>query len=182
MNINYSTRPGISMAETVVSTLLVGFVLMGSLQIVGPLIRSNTHQSDRLFADHLANEMTHEISTKLYMDPTKENRLDLGVEPDETLKDRTTFDDVDDFHGWTANPPVLSGNQSLDDMKAWTRSVVVTHVNVDDPTTPSLTETGLKRVVVSVSKNGVVLSSISSLHSKESDKMAFGVVWDEFRD
>jgi len=173
MGTQFITRRGISMAETILSTVLVGFVLVSTLQIVGPIVQSTSVHADRLVAANLANELAEEIATKLFTDP-QINAIDaLGVDAGERAANRIDFDDVDDYQGWASTPPKLSNNNPNNALVAWTRSVKVVHVALSDATTETATNTGLKRVTVIVSKNGVELARINSLHSQAADTLGF---------
>jgi len=164
------TRRGISMAETILSTIIVGFVLVSTLQIVGPMVRSTTVHADKLIATNLANELTEEIGTLLWTTPDTDSPNSIGLELTET---RTTFDDIDDFDNWSSTPPMVSTGQLNTRLSQWTRSVNVDHVLLADATTVSGTYTGLKRVTVTVSKNGTKLAQVSSLHSQSADTLGF---------
>lgn len=170
---------GITLVETVVSMLLVGFVLVSTLSIVGPVTRSTSIQGDKLVAANLANELTEEIATKLFIDPNAATPDDIGFDADDSIFMRLTYDDIDDFHGWSSSPPKNSYGSAYATMKEWTRSVSVMHVMLADPSAESKTNTGLKRVTVEVSKNGTVLSSISTLHSQAADTLGFVVATGE---
>jgi hypothetical protein len=165
-----TTRRGISMAETILSTIIVGFVLVSTLQIVGPMVRSTSVHADRLVAANLANELTEEVGMLLWTTPDTNSPNSIGLEATET---RVTFDDIDDFNGWASSPPMLSTGQLNTRLTGWTRSVIVDHVLLSDATTTSGSFTGLKRVTVIVSKNGIKLAQTSSLHSQSADTLGF---------
>ena len=173
MNTHLPNQRGITMAETVVATLLIGFVLVSTLDIVGPMARSTTVHANRLVAANLANELTEEIATKLFTDPDLNSGNALGVDGSERATVRADFDDVDDYNGWTSSPPQLVSTQVSVLRNSWTRSVIVTHVLVSDATTVSISATGLKRITVTVSKNGTELAKIVSLHSQAADTIGF---------
>tara|TARA_R110002096_G_scaffold173781_9_gene348933 strand:+ start:125109 stop:125633 length:525 start_codon:yes stop_codon:yes gene_type:complete len=168
----YKSRRAITLAETVISMLLVGFVIVSTLSIVGPIARSTTVHADRLIAANLANELSEEIASKLWTSPINDDIDFIGPGAGET---RLTYDDIDDFHGWSSSPPKNSYNGPYSTMKEWTRSVKVAHVLLEDPTIESKTYTGLKRVIVTVNKNGTDLASISTYHTQAADALSFVV-------
>lgn len=168
-----TSRRGISMAETVISTMLIGFVLVSTLQIVGPMVQSTSLHADRLVAANLANELSEEIATKLFTDPDDDSADALGVDDAERAIVRADFDDVDDYNGWNSSPPRLSSSQSNVFLGGWTRSVTVAHVLANDPSTDSGTNTGLKRITVVVAKNGVIHATVVTLHSESADSLGF---------
>ena len=168
-------RRGISMVETVLSTVLVGFVLVGTLQIVGPIAQSTTVHADRLVAANLANELSEEIGMMFYTDPDIDDVDAIGIDASERAKVRADFDDVDDFHGWTASPPQLSTGAALSNLVGWERYVEVNHVLLVDAATDSKTNTGLKRITVTVTHHGTTLARVITLHSQAADSLGFVV-------
>lgn len=170
MRIQLTNRRGISMAETVISTLLIGFVLVSTLQLVGPMARSTSVHADRLVAANLANELTEEIATKAWTSPLLDDLDSMGPGAGET---RSTYDDVDDFDDWSSSPPKFSTGQSNVYLGGWTRAVIVDHVLLSDAETISGSYTGLKRVTVIVSKNGTELARVESLQSYSADQLSF---------
>jgi len=179
MRHTHQTNHAFTLVETVVSMLLVAFVIVSTLSIVGPIARSSTVQADKLVAANLANEMAEEIGSKLFIDPAAESQDALGIDKDDSVFIRSMYDDIDDFHGWSSSPPKNSFGGPYTSMKEWTRSVTVMHVMLADPSAESKTNTGLKKVTVEVSKNGTVLSSISTLHSQAADTLGFVVATGE---
>tara|TARA_R110002072_G_scaffold42064_20_gene118646 strand:+ start:70517 stop:71080 length:564 start_codon:yes stop_codon:yes gene_type:complete len=171
----WTTRRGISMAETIVSTMIVGFVLVSTLQVVGPVVRTTSVHADKLIAANLANELSEEIATRRFTDPDVDDPNALGVNDGEQPKTRTAFDDIDDYNAWSATPPISLANGKIEGLAGWTRSVKVAHVELADATTESKFNTGLKRVTVSVSKNGTVLAQITTLQSQSADSIGFMV-------
>jgi len=170
MVIRSTARRGITMAETIVSTLLVGMVLVGTLQVVGPTVRSGSVMADKLVASNLAREMTDEISTKYFTSPKTD---DLDFIGEESGKDRDKLDDIDDYHGLSCSPPQCSDEDVMSNLVGWTRTVKVAHADLGDPSVDAGTYTGLKRVTVTVQKNGVTLAQVVSLHSHAADQIGF---------
>ncbi|MDF1808462.1 MAG: hypothetical protein P1U42_02070 [Phycisphaerales bacterium] len=164
------------MAETIVSTLIIGFVLVGTLQIIGPMIRSSTVHANKLIATNLANELMEEIITKKFTDPDEDAGDLLGVDTGERAENRNDFDDIDDYQSWTSTPPKLSTNQTNTAIPGWTRSVKIVHVEISDPSVDSASATGLKKITVTVSKDGTQLASIVSLQSSSADSLGFASV------
>lgn len=163
-------RAGITMAETIVSTLLVGLVLVSTIQIVGPIIRSGSVMADKAVAANLARELSDEISTKYFISPIADDIDFIGTE---TGGSRSVFDDIDDYHGISNSPPQLSTGSAISSLSGWTRAVKVAHVHLDDPKIESGTYTGVKRVTVTVSKNGVQLAQMVTLHTHAADQLGF---------
>ena len=176
MRLQDKAHHGITMAETVVSTLIIGFVLVGTLQITGPMVRSTSVHANRLVASNLANELMEEIITKKFTDPDSDVGDFIGLDSGERSTVRADYDDIDDYNGWSASPPKLSSSQANIFLSGWTRSVEVVHVLVDDPSVESVSKTGLKKIKVTVSKDGTVLASLVSLQSSAADAIGFAAV------
>ena len=168
-------RRGITMAETVVSTLLIGFVLVSTLEIVGPMARSNSVHADRLVAANLAREISEEIALKWFTDPDVDSGDAIGVDVGERSAIRADFDDIDDYDGWSSSPPMLSSNQSNIYLNGWERKVKVQHVSPTDLDTASVSSTGVKKIVVKVFKDGIELARIKSYHTQSADTLSFVV-------
>lgn len=164
------SRRAITMAETVVSTLIVGLVLVGTIQIIAPVVRSGSVMADKAIAANLARELSDEIATKYFTSPILKDVEAMGAAIGET---RATYDDIDDYLGITNSPPQLSDGTPLTHLGAWTRSVSVVHADINNPSTDSPSYTGLKRVTVTVSKDGVRLAQIQTLHAHAADQLGF---------
>ncbi len=173
MQILKQSRRAITLAETVISILLISFVLASTLQIVGPLSRSSALQADRLVAANLASELAEEIATKQFLDSNAASPDDIGIDGDDSVFTRSNFDDIDDYHGWSSSPPKMSYGVTNSSLNGWTRTVDVKHVLVNDPGTTSGSYTGLKKIIVRVYKDGVLLADTRSLHSHAADNLGF---------
>lgn len=170
MSTHTNHRRGITMAETIVSTLLVGMVLVGTIQLVAPIIRSGSVMSDKLIASNMARELSEEIGTKLFISPSTADNDYLGTETSET---RDGYDDIDDYHGISNSPPQLSDGRVMSHLGGWARVVKVTHASLNDPNADSASYTGLKRVTVSVTKDGVTLATDVTIHTHAADQLGF---------
>lgn len=162
------TRRGITMMETVIGALLVGGVVASTLRIVAPTVRATKLAEDRATAVALADELLDEIAAHPYEDPTAPTGTN-GPESGETTGTRKAFDDVDDYHGWTAVPQQPDGAAMTGLGSGWAVRVGVRHVRPNDPTQVSASDTGVKHVIVQISRNGVVLAERSLLRTRAFD-------------
>lgn len=102
-------------------------------------------------AVQLAVDLMEEILSKEFCDPVG-GYSSFGRGPDETS--RMDYDDVDDFHGWSASPPQDRRGNILSQYGGFSRSVVVENVPGDSlntltPSDPGTTD--YKRITVQVS-------------------------------
>ena len=157
MNCSQNTsREGLSLIEVTVSSLLVGLIVVGSLDMLGASVRTQTVASDLVLGPILAEQLIAEIMAMPYDEPDGAGALGLdGAESDLTRKD---FDDVDDYKNWTESTIQTKEGTPLLSATGWTREANVWWANRGDGNVVIvISETGLKRFRVSVtSPDGVV--------------------------
>ena len=140
------------MLEATCATIIVGLSLVGSLQAVRSSVFTQRKVAETEKAAFLATAMMSEIKELYYQNPTKP--INFGPETGET--GRSTFNDVDDYNGWSESPPQNPDNGNLPDLNGWTRQVSVAWVSPTNVMLTSATETGAKRITVTVLHNGAV--------------------------
>lgn len=160
---NRATRCGLSITEVIASTMLVSLVLIGALNCVAGITRGRMSTADGVKAGHLAAQLTAEILNQSYSDPNETSVF--GVEGTENASSRATFDDVDDYHGWTASPPRDDKNAEMSGLQGWQREVTITWVTAAAPATTAGTDQGLKKITVTVRKDGTILAQQVSIRS-----------------
>jgi type II secretory pathway pseudopilin PulG len=144
------TRRGTSLIEVVVSTVIVGVLIVATLNALGAATSSSRTAGNRAVAIGLADDLMAEIVKAKYVDPG--NSPVFGPETGETT--RNAFNDVDDYNGWSEQPPTAKDGTAYTDRNDWKRRVTVDRVTVADPTKTSTTETGVKRITVDVDYQG----------------------------
>ena len=159
-------RRGLSLVEVVISTLLVGVLLVGSMNMVASAFRSWQSDADRVDGHALANELMGEILQAFYEDQ-EEATTALGCEPSEPGSSRAAFDDVDDFDGWSSSPPAGRDGTPLTNSMGWKRTVQVEWVDPSDLGEVSAAETGVKRVTVTAEYGGVPQASLVALRTAD---------------
>ncbi len=155
---------GFSVIEVAMSSLLVGAVLVASMRVTGQALmvqRDRAHMSTAAF---LAEGLLSEILLLPYMEPGLNNSA-IRREAGEPANDRSTFDDVDDYHDYTESPPKSMENEPLPGFVGWERSVVVQWVNPNDLNRTQGGESGVKRVTVQVHRNGQLLATAIGIRS-----------------
>lgn len=164
-----ATRTGITLIEVSIGTLLVGGVLATTLHLVAPTVRATHLAGDRLLAATLADDMIDEIAAKAFADPDYDNGS-IGLDPGESGANRAGFDDVDDYNGWTAAPQTVAGDPITGIGDGWIVRVSVAHASPNNPGQVSASETGTKRILVRVSRHGVVLAERAAVRSRAFDE------------
>jgi len=160
-------RAGLSLVETVVSMLIVSIVFTAALNTLGSSRMSQQRIVDRMRGSYLAQELLSEIMTRAYEDPV--HTPVFGLEPAQANAKRKDYNDVDDYHNWSASPPQDADGNALTDFTGWRRSVHVTYVDPDNKLLPTTTPTGLKRITVSVYMGSILVAEAVALKSKASD-------------
>ena len=174
---NRCRRRGFTLVETSISTLIVAVVLVASMRTVVGVTRHRSVHHGATTANLLAEALLTEVLEKEYKEPTATPIF--GAEAGETA--RSLFDDVDDYHGWTETPPKHVDGTSMSALSGWSREVAVTQAGTGDPifsttirTGTSIvgkgldaksenTDTGVRKVTVTVKKSGSTLASVTGL-------------------
>ncbi len=152
------SRYAFTLAETVMSVVLVGGLLVVALNTVGDATVGQQKTSDRAVGLLLARDLMDEVLRKAYED------LDgsplFGLEVGESSVSRAGFDDVDDYHGWTASPPEYPDGTALPDRTGWERSIVVEYVDANNLAKVAGSDQDIKRITVTVAHHEVVVCSL----------------------
>jgi hypothetical protein len=148
-------RAGLSLIEVTAAVLLVSIMLAASMRSVAVARLVDYKASNAARGKLLAQGLLAEILELPYQDPLVVT-VTLGPDAANLETSRATYNDVDDYNGWTETPPKnRDGTNISSDLTGWARSVVVEWVNPANLTGPaSLSETHCKRVTVTVTYNG----------------------------
>ncbi len=158
-------RSGFTLIECAISVLLVGLLMVAALRSLGASKRRELATAERLLGQQLAGALLNEILLQAYVEPDTTQTAVFGLEPGDTTGNRSLFDDVDDYLGWTETPPTDRNGTVIPGFTGWTQTVAV---NWADPTTlqtTSSSNTGLKKITVTVSKSGKTLGTLVGYRS-----------------
>ncbi len=154
-----SKRTAFSLLEVTISSMIVGVMLVAALNAVGAATSGRFRSGEQSQAQLLADALMAEILELHYSEP--DDLSVFGPEPNEAnTATRADFDDVDDYHDWTAKPPVDKDGASLPLADSWTRTVAVNFVSVANLITAVGTEEGLKQVTVTVTNSRAVATAV----------------------
>jgi type II secretory pathway pseudopilin PulG len=135
-----------TIVEAAVSTVIVAIMLVAALTTVGAS-KTTQHRAALLCRGRLlAEALMTEILQQSYQEPR--DAVAFGLETGESATIRATYDDVDDYRGWSASPPTAKDGTVLDNSTGWRRSVTVDRANPLDPAQTAAAETGAKRITV----------------------------------
>lgn len=155
-------RRGVSLIETVLSVMILGGAFASVLTTVASSRASHAAAAERQMALALAEDLMAEVQA---ITTYKEPGLAFGPELGEKTGDRSAFDDIDDFHGWTSTPPTDSGGRAIPGADGYTRSVIVQYVDPGDPLTKVENDLGLMRITIEVKRNSKTLASLIGFRS-----------------
>lgn len=163
-------RRGFTLVEAVISIAIVGSMLVAALSAMAGSQRLRIRSADRLRGHQLAADLIAEVEACLYTDPGF-GLGSFGVGADETGPDRSLFDDVDDYDGWSASPPQRKDGAEIPDLDGWTRTVEVEWVLPDDLGDVQGGESEVKRVVVTVLDGDAVVAQLTTIRTAGADEV-----------
>ncbi|MFK7789184.1 MAG: hypothetical protein AB8C95_06810 [Phycisphaeraceae bacterium] len=154
---------GISLVETVLSMLILGGAFVALLNTVSVSRASQLVAGDRQHARLLTTDLISEILGQVQY---TEAGL-FGLEVDEILggNNRSGFDDVDDYEGWSATPPINADGSAIEGTDGLTRTASVSWVDPDSPDTVTGSDQGLLRIEVTVKRGEKVLAQAIAFRS-----------------
>ena len=168
---------GFTLIEAVFSTLLVSVMLVAAMNAVSASAIAQAHSSDTTRGNMLAQALMSEILVQPYSDPNVNNTT-IGPDPGDTTTPatRSKFNDVDDYDGWFESPPqtksgAVIGSTNPDGsitsyFPGWSRRVSVVWVKPSDLKTAVSSESGVKRVTVTVSHNNAAMATCVAIRTK----------------
>ena len=158
-------RWALSLAEAVISIAIIGVMLVAALNTVGASQTTQKKMSDRSRGVLLAQDLMSEILQQHYEDPG----LSAGSFGLAGAKigdgSRTLWDDVDDYDGWSASPPQEKDGTEITGFDGWRRSVAVEWVDQLDVAAERGSDTGVKRITVSVTLDDAPLATLVALRT-----------------
>jgi len=149
-------RRGFSLFEVVVSTVLVGTLLVAATRSVGSSVLGQRKAAERAKAAWLADALVFEIHQQPYQEPGS-TTSNIARETGESATSRAAWDDVDDYHSWSDSPPQNKDGTAIPNLTGWQRTVAVQWVPLNNIVTTSGVETGVKSITVTVKLNGTTI-------------------------
>jgi len=159
------------------STLIVGILIVMALNTFGALAGSRQIVATRHVGSALGRHLMSEILQNHYEEPN--DTPAFGPEAPENAASRADYDDVDDYHGWSASPPKTKDDSAMTGLDGWSRSVSVVYVDPDDVSAVVGDDRGLKRITVTVTDPRGVQATLVALRGSSSayDQMVSGTTY-----
>jgi len=156
-------RRGLTLVESLVSMLIVSGLLVSALNTLGAVNWGYANISNRAKGELLAQELAGEILEMEYAEPV--DTPVFGTEAGESSTSRAAYDDVDDYHGWTATPPQDHAGTVLTGWDGWSRTVKVQYVQKNNVTLLAVSDQGAKRITVTVKYQNKTQASLIAVRS-----------------
>jgi prepilin-type N-terminal cleavage/methylation domain-containing protein len=154
---------GFTLIEATACVVIVAIMLVAAVQAIGAAARARLLQQDLTRAQALARQLMGEIRQNRYRDPIAD-RGKLAAETGETS--RSLYNDVDDYNNYKDQPPVARDGTALAGYTGWQRKVKVQWVDPNDPSSSVGSDTGLKKITVTVTTAGGKAVSLTALRSQ----------------
>ena len=152
-------RGGFSIIEALVGIIIVGVTFAAVMTTVGAARTVQYKAAGRERGTYLADHLMAEILAQRYQDPQYPGGP-LGREAGESSSPRLNYDDVDDYDGWQASPPQQADGTVMTSLPGWSEEVEVRWVDPADLASTAIIDTGVKRILVTVSHNGVPMARL----------------------
>jgi len=150
---------GFSYTEILFASLIISVLLVVALKLFGNIARSTRDAAADDTAEQLALDMIREIKALPYEDPLVPGDTTIGLETGESSVSRATFDDIDDYDGWSASPPQQKDGTSLPQYSGFTRAVSVKFVSPSDFSKNQTANENFKKVTITVSRAGKIVTA-----------------------
>jgi len=155
-------RAGVSLVEAVLSTLVVSIMLVSVLQALGAAAKADQVHANQRVGPALASQLMAEILACPYED---DKHTVFGPENGEVHSSRFKYDDVDDYNGWSSSTIQDKDGNAISGLTGWSRSSVVQWVQPSNVATVAAAESGLKRIIVTVTDPDGRTSTITGLRA-----------------
>lgn len=167
------SRRGLSLAEVVVSTLLIGLLMAAALNGVGAAARSTNAAAEASDATALARQLLDEITVLPYEDPNQSPAFGLESGEAGAPGVRASFDDTDDYIDWVDSPPKDRGGVALAGYTGWHRTADVQKLdNIDFSVLPDAsTSQGLRLITVVVTSPSGRVTKLQCQRAKDAGSL-----------
>lgn len=154
-----------TLIEVALSTAIIAGLLVSAIYTVTAVKSGGVWMGEFERGRVLAQELLAEIQELPYTDPSQV-AAPLGVDADDPVSGhRSSFDDIDDFTGLIEAPPRTRGGLLLSKHSGWKRCVQVEWVDASDLETAVGSESGVKRIRVTVSRGARPIVTLTTVRT-----------------
>lgn len=171
------SSPAFTIVESAVSVVIVGVMLVAAFSVVAAAAKSNRLQWELRAREVLGRALLEEMRQVAYSGPAATNvgvqvnllgliTVNLGGTAADPLAGRMGFDDLDDFNGYTDQPPTTRAGDKIAGYSGWRRRVTVERVDPANPAgAPVAADAGLKRITIEVTAPSGKKSTLTTFRS-----------------
>lgn len=123
------TRGGFTLLEATLAVVIVAFGFLATMELFASCTAENRRAAQMTTAQMLATSI-QELTTGLAFKDPYYATAGIAVEAGET---RATYNDVDDFDGFTACPPVDATRNPIAELSQYTQTVQVMAIDPNRP-------------------------------------------------
>jgi type II secretory pathway pseudopilin PulG len=145
-------RNGFTIMEAAISVAIVGILMATSMTTMGQIAKARMVQAERRAAYELTLQLMTEILSQYFVDPGSNST-------------RSTFNGVNDYNAYTESPPTRKDGTVLSDYTGWTRSVVVSYVDPNNPAN-TLSNSTLESITVTATAPSGKKYTLTGLRSQ----------------
>ena len=148
-------RRGFVLVEVSVTYIILSLALVALVPSFIMAIRAAKNNEQIAAATQLSAELMEEVRMRKWDQATPLPAAHiaagsaLGIDTGETASDKRTFNDIDDFNGWTESTPRDPVMNALTDFPGYSRSVTVKYVDASLAASAAVTD--YKQVTVCTS-------------------------------
>ncbi len=153
---------GFSLVEAVLATAIVAGMFVAAMNTVG----ASGAAQFRLGRYQQGVGLAQDLMTEILQQPYAVTAA--VVAPDTS---RASFNDVTDYNGWKASPLQYNDGSAIPDTTNFKRSVTIDYVNTSDYTQVVATDTGAKRIRVTVYKNKETIVTLEAIRTSGLDSL-----------
>jgi len=137
---------GFALVDVMMSVLIVGIISVVLTGYYSVLFRVPVEIAVKNKANNLAGAAMEELKCRAWEEPS--GPRPLGVDSGETAANKTTFDDIDDFNGYSESPPRYQDGAVMPGLSGYSVSFAVTYVDAALNATASATDRKMISVTV----------------------------------
>lgn len=154
-----------TLLECVAASLILAVIAVAAVRAAAGAAATQAASSRSVTATLLAQSLLSEIERTPYIDPSKP--ATLGRDAGESASNKTAFDDVDDYDGWSESPPQDANGNAIPNTTGWTRKVSVIWSDLGPVLEGRNGDTGLKLITVDVYFKSKLVRSLQSLRAPD---------------
>ena len=164
------TNQGLTLAEVVVSTILVGLLMVAALRSLTASVATDNQSIAVAQSMMLARQLLDETISLPYEDPDQTPLWGMESGESSGRRVRGQADDIDDLDQWIESSVEDRDGNRLTAFSSWSRKIEIEKVHYQDGELQSLpnsaNDTGLRRVKVTVARPGNTSIHLEALRSR----------------